>query len=125
MRILDEASSQTPSIVIQNDKDDRIADLEKKNEILLEKVAMQADKLAAQTEELRQFDKLMLESGGKLELAESRADEAERKAEESQSEIEQLRKELSEAREQLEEEKNRKLTFKEWRQRRKGKTANV
>ena len=111
--ILDHGSSQTPSVIVQTDKDDRIAELEKKNEVLLEKVAVQADKIATQSEELREYDKFRLEADNKIALAESRAAAAEESAAAQNEEAERLRKELAETKAELEAEQSRKLSVRE------------
>lgn len=120
VEILDHGSSQTPSVILQTDDKEKIEALEQENKVLLEKIALQADKLAAQSEELRNYDKLMLESGNKLKLAESRADEAEQRAAENEKNATKQQEtmvaqqnEIAELKAQLEAERNRKLSFSE------------
>lgn len=108
---LREHRESNPIIVGQSEKAAQFEQQKEQITVLLAKVAEQADKIAAQSEELRQFDKLQLESGEKIRQAEGRAAEAERRSEQAEAELQQLRAEL-------EAEKSRKLT---WRERFRGR----
>ena len=96
-------------IVEQTNENEVINELRQKNELLLEKVAVQADKLAAQSEELRQNDKLLLEAENNKQLVAHQREQIELHQETmaaQQNEIEELKA-------QLEAERNRKLSLAE------------
>lgn len=109
VKILDEASKQTPSVILQTDDKEKIEALEQENKILLEKVAVQADKLAAQSEELRQNDKMLLEAENNKQLVAHQQEQIEL----HQETMAAQQKKIAELKAQLEAEQNRKLSFAE------------
>lgn len=117
VRVLDDASKQTPSVILQTDDKEKIEALEQENKVLLEKVAVQADKLAAQSEELyntkmqiQTLERKKLEAELQFETEKTTAKE---QIELHQEELAAQQKEIAELKAQLEAEQNRKLSFAE------------
>lgn len=120
VEFLREHRNSNPIIVGQSEKAAQFEQVRDQNTFLLAKVAEQADKIAAQSEELRRFDKLQLESGEKLRQAEERADQAETRAGQAEGRADQLAEDLRQARAELDAEKQRRISWKEFWRRRKG-----
>lgn len=110
---LQERRNNNPVIIEKKENSALIGQLKEQNTILLAKVAEQAEKLAAQSEELRQFERLRLESSEKLLFAERQATESEQREKEFKARYERTLTELRRLRYTLKKEQERKLTVKE------------
>ena len=109
VEFLRERRKKNPIIIEQTDTKQLIEELQQKNTVLLEKVAVQADKLAAQSEELRQNDKLLLEAENNKQLVAHQREQLEQ----NQETMAAQQNEIAELKVQLEAERNRKLSFAE------------
>lgn len=139
---LRERRKKNPIIIEQTDTKQLIEELQQKNSVLLEKVAVQADKLAAQSEELynikmqiQTLERKKLEAERQCETEKLTAEERKKEFEKKQAERKKLeaeqkiefekkqaeqkiaaaaqQKEIAELKEQLKAEQNRKLSFAE------------
>lgn len=128
---LDAKRQKNPVAIIQMDKDDQIENLERENKNLLIKVAEQAEELRAADKALAEVNVLLLSAAkDKERVATLEAQNDDLSAErdklketvvEEQKTSQKLADELSEARTELEQEKSRRISFKEFWQRRKSK----
>lgn len=133
---LDGKRQKNPVAIIQMDKDEQLEVLRNEKEDLLTKVAVQADKIAALAEwkadnavaiaEASQNLRLLAEGKEKINALEAQNAvlSAEKEAEkaktlEAQNDAQKASKELTAALQELEAEKTRKISFKEFWQRRK------
>lgn len=128
---LDSKRQKNPVAIIQMDKDDQIENLERENKNLLIKVAEQAEELRAADKALAEVNVLLLSAAKDKERAdtlEAQNDDLSRERDELKETVEEERKtsqrlsdELTEARTELENEKSRRISFKEFWQRRRNK----
>lgn len=113
VEFLQKHRNNNPIVVGQNEKAIQLEQLKEQNMSLMAKIAEQAEKIAAQSEEMLQLERLRLESSEKLRIAEKRASEAELKAQESKAQYERTMFELRRLKFKLKKEQERKLTVKE------------
>ena len=114
--ILNAGREHTAVIIQQEDTKEQLKAAEAENKNLLIKVAEQADKIAAQAEQINKYLVLELEANKTKEIAEQTAEKLKNEQETTKkqaAEIEELKQKLSEQVEALENEKNRKLSLSE------------